>query len=139
VRRISKFVVVGAGNTALSLVLFNLLIAATSLPASMANAIAYAFGIANSYYWNRRWTFSDSTHLPRSRTLPRFVATNLGGLLITTGLVAVLEAFAVSTSLFDGAARVLVLNGIEVVALAVGLAWNFTLSRFWVFAVRDSG
>ncbi len=134
-RRFSKFLVVGAANTLLSLAVFNLLIAFTGLGAPAANAVAYALGIANSYFWNRRWTFADRKHVPAARTFPRFVVTNLAGLAITTAVVAALEYASGGVPPLATLPRPLLLNAIEVLAIMVGLGWNFTVSKYWAFGV----
>jgi len=136
-RRFSKFLVVGAANTLLSLAVFNLLIAFTGSGAPAANAVAYAFGIANSYFWNRRWTFADRRHVPAARTFPRFVFTNLAGLGITTAVVAALEHISAGVPSVAALPRPLLLNVIEALAIMVGLAWNFTVSKHWAFGVED--
>lgn len=133
-RRFSKFLVVGAANTLLSLAVFNVLIAFTGSGAPAANAVAYALGIANSYFWNRRWTFADRKHVPAARTFPRFVVTNLAGLAITTAVVAALEYATGGVPLLAALSRPLLLNAIEVLAIMVGLVWNFTVSKRWAFS-----
>lgn len=137
-RRFGKFATVGALNTALTVAAFNLIVLTTTVSAPLANAVAYSLGIANSYYWNRRWTFRDRAHLPVGRTLPRFVLTNLVGLVLTTGVVAVLERVASASGAFEAAPRMLVLNAIEAVAILAGLTWNYLAAHRWAFA-GDNG
>lgn len=132
-KRFGRFALVGVGNTLLTLAVFNVLLA-YGLGAAAANAVGYTVGIVNSYVWNRRWTFGDKHHLPVSRTLPRFVVVNLFGLALTTGVVAVLEGFANRAGLMGAGFDILVFNAIELAAVCVGLASNFTLAYLWAFS-----
>ena len=53
---LARFGTVGAGNTLIDFVVFFLL---TSLrvPYLAAQLFSYSAGVANSYIWNRTWTF----------------------------------------------------------------------------------
>ncbi len=136
--RFGRFTMVGAVNTALTLAIFNVLIAA-GMRAAFANAVGYGVGIINSFAMNRRWTFADRRHLPIARTLPRFVAVNLIGLALTTGLVAAGVALASRVGLLGPGSDVIVLNAIELGAIGLGLISNFTLSHLWAFGESDGG
>ena len=66
-RQLARFLLVGVGNTALSFVVYRLLLALET-PYLLAAPLAFAAGAANGYVFNRRWTFGarDST---RARSL----------------------------------------------------------------------
>jgi putative flippase GtrA len=55
--RILRFCIVGATNTAISLIVFVALVA-LGCPAPAASAIGFLVGAFNSYQLNRRWTFA---------------------------------------------------------------------------------
>ena len=56
--RLVRFCSVGASNTAITLGVFALLVAA-GCPGWVASALAFAAGAVNGYHWNTRWTFAD--------------------------------------------------------------------------------
>jgi putative flippase GtrA len=56
--RVARFCGVGASNTAITLVVFALLVH-VGCPGWAASAIAFAAGAINGYHWNARWTFAD--------------------------------------------------------------------------------
>ena len=62
--RYGKFLIVGTSNAAVDLLVLNafvlLLPTTSSLLLFIYNTVAVACAIANSYIWNRRWTFADS-------------------------------------------------------------------------------
>ncbi len=64
-KRYVKFLVVGGMNAAVDLFVLNVLLLLstpkTALELTICNTIAVACAIANSYLWNRRWTFKEST------------------------------------------------------------------------------
>lgn len=119
-------------NTVVTLLIFNLMVL-VGLPAPAANAIGYSFGIMNSFFWNRRWTFRDRRGLDSGRAFWRFGLVMLGSLAITTAIVAILEPYAVSAAT-SGGTRVLALNVVEGLAVVVGLFWNYLLVKHWAFA-----
>jgi putative flippase GtrA len=132
--RFGRFLTVGVSNTLLTFVVFNVLVAITAMPIAFANAIAYSVGIVNSFIWQRRWTFRDRAHLPVQSTLPRFVVSNLGGLALTTGVVAALEWVGLRSWLPAFVPRVIAVNLVAAIAIGAGLVWNYLMMRFWVFA-----
>ncbi|CAM3838933.1 GtrA family protein [Alicyclobacillus pomorum] len=64
-KRYVKFLVVGGMNAVVDLFVLNVLLflstPKTALELTLCNSIAVACAIANSYLWNRRWTFKDAT------------------------------------------------------------------------------
>lgn len=64
-RRLTRFVTVGATNAAVDLAVFNVLVLAhpTRSPQLLVvyNTLAVVAALTNSYLWNSRWTFRDRT------------------------------------------------------------------------------
>ncbi|NNU83453.1 GtrA family protein [Geobacillus sp. BMUD] len=118
-----RFAVVGVGNTAVDFAVFFLLTAA-GVPAAAAQVASYGAGVANSYVWNRRWTFQMKQKANIGELL-RFLAVN--GLSLGVSLVVLLAAERLGPLwLAKGAATVM------------GMAVNFVGSRCWVFAAPRS-
>lgn len=116
-----RYVVVGAGNTTVSYVVYRLLLAG-HVPYLLAAPIAFLAGAVNGYFFNRRWTFAaaDTT---RSRVL-YFGLTGLGALW-TTVLVSIIVEVA-------GVDRVWA----YLVAVPPVTVTMFLANRFWTFAER---
>jgi len=117
-----RFSSVGVLNTAVDFGVYFLLtrwLGFAGLPVT-AKGISYGAGIANSYFWNRWWTFRSTD--PVRATFPPFVLVNLAGLAINAGVMHL-------------ALRTLSLPELIALGLATGTAvtWNFAWSKFVVF------
>ena len=123
VRRIalqwSRFAAVGVSNTALSTVVFGLLVRA-GLHYVPASAVAFSLGALNSYVLNRRFTFRS--HAPRAPELGRFALVQLVGLAAD---LVLLSAAVGGLGLPRLAAQILVFPAAS--------AMTFVLSRQWAF------
>lgn len=117
-----RFVVVGVSNTAVDFVIFFLL-AAMGVPAAAAQVVSYGVGMANSYIWNRLWTFQVKRKANIGEFL-RFLAVN--GLSLGASLGVLLAA-----------ERIMPLWLAKSAATIAGMAVNFIGSRFWVFVEME--
>lgn len=129
--RFLKFGVVGVANTLITLAVFNLLSVVLGFPAVLGNAVGWAAGFANSFVWNRRWTFADRTGVTASRSLVRFALASLAALLASSGIILALQSVVAGVPL--DVPDALVLNGIEALAIVVSLGVNYTLATLWAF------
>jgi putative flippase GtrA len=121
-RQFARFLIVGVGNTAISFVVYRLLLL-VGTPYVLAAPLAFAAGAVNGYVFNRRWTFAarDTT---RSRVL--YVAVQAAGAASTSGLVALFVHAA-------GVGKVWAyLAAVPPVTVAMFLA-----NRLWTFAGRN--
>ena len=80
-----KFILIGASNTLLDLVVTFALNAIFGIY-YLAKIIGYACGILNSYIWNSRWTFREERRRD-AREIVLFIAVNL----VTLGLSLLLQ------------------------------------------------
>jgi putative flippase GtrA len=129
--RFVKFAVVGVANTAISFVVFNLAAIGLHMAPLWANALAWLAGFANSFIWNRLWTFADRRTGPVGTVLLRFAAANALALAVSTLIIVVLQAAAGLPQ--GGQASALELNLIEAVAISGALTVNYLVSLRWVF------
>jgi putative flippase GtrA len=121
-RQFVRFLVVGLGNTAVSFVVYRVLLI-VGTPYLIAAPLAFAAGAVNGYVFNRRWTFAaaDST---RARVL--YVAVQgLGA--GTTSLLVLLFVRGAGLDKVDG-----YLAAIPPVTVAM-----FAANRRWTFAERS--
>ena len=118
-----RFLLVGGFNTAITYGTFRALLRLFGdrpSAAGITQALAYGAGVAVSYAANRSWTFkSDHAH---GRTVPRFVASQLFSLALSTFVVQVAVTVA---GLHPTAAWVL--------ATSFTTVANFVAQRYWVF------
>jgi putative flippase GtrA len=120
-RQLVRFLAVGLTNTALSFVVYRLLLA-VSVPYVLAAPLAFAVGAVNGYVLNRRWTFvaRDTT---RARVV--YVVVQAAGAVATSLLVL---CFVRVAGTGEVAAYLL---AIPPVTLCM-----FAANRFWTFAER---
>jgi putative flippase GtrA len=118
-RQFARFAIVGATNTAITLVSYGLLVSA-GIPPVGASAVAFALGAVNGYRLNRGWTF----HSSRRGAAPgaRYVAVQLAGLGVNAAGVAVAVGWVAVPRLAG-----------EIAILPLVTTMTFLLSRNWVF------
>ncbi len=121
-----RFIVVGVTNTLVTLGVFALLARVLHVPDIPANALAYLLGIANSFFWNKYWTFSarDSGHGWREFGL--FFLVNLPPFAVNVVVFSALNLGFKSESF-------LIRESETFVAALVAVAWNFFGSRYLAF------
>lgn len=114
-----RFALVGVLGTGLDMGLL-LLLTAAGVPTLPANVLSYSSGIANNYYWNRRWTFSSGKRQNWIPQLAQFTLVSLAGLGLNSLIVVGLEA------------RVGLMVA-KLLATAAVLFWNYNANRLWTF------
>lgn len=121
-RQFRRFLLVGVGNTVVSLVAYRLLLALET-PYVLAAALAFSVGAVNGYVFNRRWTFGarDSA---RARLL--YVAVQAVGAASTSLLVLLFVRVA-------GTGKI----GAYVAAIPPVTLSMFVANRLWTFADRN--
>ena len=117
-RQFVRYLVVGVANTALSFLVYRLLLIAGT-PYVVAAPVAFIAGAVNGYVFNRRWTYAaaDST---RARVL--YFAFAVLGAAATSGLVLLVVRTA-------GVGR----GEAYLVAVPPVTVATFLANRFWTF------
>lgn len=125
VRRLGKFLVVGASgvvvNNAALFTLYQLL----RLPLVGASTAAVVLSIVNNFIWNDRWTFQGQHDTTRAQSIGRFVRfclASCGGLLLTT-----LTLWLLVTNL---GFHYLLAN---LIATGAGTASNYLVNSRWTY------
>jgi putative flippase GtrA len=116
------FLVVGASNTAITLLSYGGLIHAgvRYLP---AGAVAYSLGGANGFVLNRRWTFSHHGRIRHAAV--RYAAVTAIGVFLDLALLRLGVGLGVPRAAG------------EVAAVAPVTLLTFALNRAWAFAASD--
>jgi len=137
-RQLFAFALVGGVGFILDLAVFNALRLTILAPESMhegpilAKVISTAVAIAVNWIGNRYWTFGQSRGTAAVREGLEFLAVSIGGMLIGLGCLWISHYVLGFTSLLaDNIAT-------NVVGLALGTAFRFTLYKWWVFAPHRS-
>lgn len=132
---LGRFGAVGVLNTVVDLSLFALLSSVLALPLLPANTLAYSAGIANSFVWNRRWTFAHRPRQGIGRQFARFAVVSVSALVLNDLLVVSLAPW-LGALLGD---RGLGLAAAKLGATGASLIWNFTLNNRWTFRGPANG
>jgi putative flippase GtrA len=118
-RQLGRFLLVGLGNTALSFVVYRLLLV-VGTPYVLAAPLAFAAGALNGYVFNRSWTFAARDSM-RARLL--YVVVQGAGALSTSLLVLFFVRVAETGRVWA------YLAAIPPVTLS-----TFAANRLWTFA-----
>ncbi len=115
-----KFAIIGTINTTFGLIVYILLTRVVSLKYLAAEIITYSLGTMLSFLLNKRWTFQEywQTNLAEFK---RYLGTTASAIAINACAFTLLLHFG----LFDIAS--------VLVAAVFTIAWNFLLSKYWVF------
>ncbi|SFO04513.1 GtrA family protein [Mycetocola miduiensis] len=132
--QVSQFGLVGAAGLLVDLTVFNALrltlLAPENLDAGplLAKAISTLLAIVTNWLGNRYWTFASDRRSDTAREGMEFFAVSLAGMGIGLGCLWVSHYVLGFTSvLADNISA-------NVVGLALGAVFRFTLYRYWVFS-----
>jgi putative flippase GtrA len=140
--QLAKFVLVGALNTFVDWGILNLLMFLADITAgplfSVFKGVSFIFGVTNSYFWNKFWTFKKVAIVPLasedkksvSKEVLQFFIVSLIGLGINVSIASLVvnvlgPQFGINAKLW---ANVGALCG-----TLAGLAWNFLGYKLIVF------
>jgi putative flippase GtrA len=125
-----RYMLVGAISTLLDLSVLSVLkwMGISTLP---ANTFSYLAGSIHTFYWNRRWTFTDACGKAWGRQFLSFFAINLIGLFLSSSLTLAFE-----TSIGGGNAGWSFLPA-KLMATCVVMIWNYGANRFWTFGMQN--
>jgi len=136
VRRYTKFLVIGASNAVVDVVVLDglLWLAPTRTEGILTfyNTIAVLAAICNSYIWNRRWTFRDvATGSYRERIM--YVVQAVLNVVLNDVIVVLLSSYLVfskSVPFFISS------NTAKVVAMMSSSTISYGFMSYFVFRVR---
>lgn len=131
--QITRFGFTGILNTCIDYGIFNILVVTTGINSGwqlgLINLLAVGTAAANSYFMNRKWTFSSrDNNIPGE--LSRFALATGLGMIINSLLVVAVSGWAsrLPLSLF------IILNAGKLLGALFSAIWNFVLYRQWVFS-----
>lgn len=131
-REFSKFLIVGFLNTAIDFGILNLISMKYHVYSGIkilgVNPFSFIIAVTNSFFWNKYFTFSEKTNTQISE-VGRFLIITIIGLLINTGIIALVIIYAPFGSLSPERK----LNIAKVFATSASLLWNFIGMKIFVF------
>lgn len=135
-KRYTKFIVVGAMNAVADLAVLNGLLLLSPTKSTFLlfvyNTVAVVCAIVNSYFWNRHWTFADSSD-GSAREKKLFIVQALLNLAINDLIVVWLSAYLVFSRSLP---FFLSSNASKGLAMFLSSSISYVLMRLFVFRGR---
>jgi len=119
-RKLTRYTLVSAISTTLSLTILGSLVATSAVSPGWANLIATAVGTVPSFELNRRWVWNDAGRRPRAAQVVPFCALSFAGLGLSTLAVRAAVGWAASAGL-AASARAIVAQAANVATF--GALW----------------
>ena len=120
-----KFNVVGIANTAVDFLIYTLL-TALNVNLYAAQAIGYACGMVNSYFWNSRWTFREE-HRRSAREIALFIAVNLVSLGVGEAVLYICRSrFGIESDILC-----------KLISMPFSIGVNFIGNKLFVFKQKN--
>lgn len=120
-RQFVKFCLVGAANAVIDYTIYLLLTRGAAWYFLYANIAAILVAMTSSFVFNKYWTFRNHEKKIRLQSF-KFFLVNLVYFGLNNSIVFLLVHFS---QVYDLAAKV--------IAIFIGLFWNFTANRYWTF------
>lgn len=142
--QVFKFVLVGGINTAIHFAVYNALAFSFGITKGVGvgifTAIAFIIASTNSYFFNKNWTFKDTTTDKEVVKFSTFFAVSFVGFMINVSVVYFVttyipEFFGIPgiLSLLGGSTGFAWANFALLTAIFFSLLWNFVGYKFLVF------
>jgi putative flippase GtrA len=122
-KHLSRFSIVGVLNTLVDFMIFTTFHGLFGLNYILSQVAGYSFGIANSFIFNKKWTFDETKGNKKVfYELFRFVLVNLISLMITVGAMKLLVN-NINLNVYLS----------KIIVTLMAQITNFVFYRFWVF------
>jgi putative flippase GtrA len=116
-----KFGVIGASNTLVNIIVYTVVIFINPAWYLLGNALGWALGVLNSYYWNNRYVFIDSKGTTASKLLKMYASYAAGLVVSTLLLILFVQVFGLQELLA------------YLLTIIFTVPINFLLNKFWAF------
>lgn len=120
-RQFVKFCLIGLANTALDFVVYLFFTRVIGLYYILANVISVFVAMSSSFILNKHWTFRNKDNNHKIQFL-KFSLVNLIYFIINNAVVFGLVHYGHTGDLVA-----------KVVAVVIGMFWNFGANKFWTF------
>jgi len=144
-KRIIRFLIIGSFNFILDVGILNVLSLVFGLPTLIANTVSVTTAITVSYFLNHRIVFRHPQKYSLKGYAKFFAVTGFSAIVIQDVIIDVIAPRVVKIRTGQTVkilshsvpAHTVELNGAKIVAVAVGLVWNFLLYKYIVFRHDD--
>jgi len=126
VRQFVKFCLVGLANTIIDYAVYLFFSRLLGWYFLLANIIAILAAMTFSFFANKHWTFRNKDKQIKSQYL-KFAAVNGVYFLLNNLIVFSLVHYLATYDLLA-----------KIIAIAIGLLWNFLANKFWTFRVAKT-
>jgi len=135
-----RFFCIGSFNAALDFTILNVMVSLVKAPTLLANTVSVSISITVSYFLNHRIVFRHRERRNLKNYLHFFAVTGFSALAIQNLVIGAITHLAkvpatrvAHIASFNLPARTLELNLAKVVAVAIGMVWNYLLYKYVVF------
>lgn len=132
--QLGKFAPIGLSNTSIDFAVLNLLIFVSDVDKgllfSVFKSVSFLCATANSYVWNKFWTFESWETRGMGKQFFRFLMVAGGGFVINVSVASLIVNFIEPAK---GMSPVLWANIGAFTSLAILVIWDFTGYKFLVF------
>ena len=133
VRQFARFLVTGFLNTSIDFGILNIMSMKLGIYAGLRiigiNPFSFLIAAANSFFWNKYWTFSQKGKIQAKEIIEFFLVVGLGVVLNTGIIILITKIIPPFSVLNEGR----LLNLAKAGATAVTLVWNFLGLKIFVF------
>jgi putative flippase GtrA len=116
-----KFSVIGASNTLVNIAVYSIVIFLNPALYLFGNALGWALGVLNSYFWNNRYVFKDAKGRMPAKLMKMYVSYAAGLVVSTILLYIYVDIFALHKLLA------------YLLTIVFTVPINFLLNKFWAF------
>lgn len=120
-RELFKYSIVGIFNTIIGLSVIYFLYNVLHVNYILANVIGYAFGLVNSFFWNKRWTFKSTRHYSKE-IIPFLIVFAISYAANLLTLILSVEVLKIHP------------NIAQVIGIAAYSSTNFLINKYWTFS-----
>jgi dolichol-phosphate mannosyltransferase len=120
-KQLVRFLCVGASGYAVNLTVYAACVHLVGIDYKLSAVVAFLFGCANNFWWNRHWTFDAAHHHPGEQGLRFFLVS----LLVFAFAYAILVGLVSAT----GMDKVLA----QAIANAAATPLSFIAQKLWSF------
>ena len=120
-KQLFKYSIVGIFNALIGLGIIFVLYNLFDINYIIANIVGYAFGLTNSFIWNKSWTFKSKKHYSKE-ILPFLIIFIISYIINLVVLIASVEIVVINPNIS------------QLLAAGFYTAINFLLNRKWTFS-----
>ncbi|KWT86952.1 GtrA family protein [Candidatus Magnetominusculus xianensis] len=137
IKQFISFALIGVLNTFVDLLVLNIETVITGMktgtPYALQKGISFLFGVACSYYFNKRWAFKDKSTERQGVKFSIFMIISVVGALINVAVAAVSVTYLRPILNYEVLSAQVWVNIGALLGTAAALAWNFLGYKFFVF------